>query len=1322
MTRHLSAPNILSTGTVIAGRFTILSPAGRGGMGTVYRAQDALHGRGVALKLMERGLQGTLELERFGREAQLLSELRHPAIVGYVAHGQTPEGFLYLAMEWLEGIDLAERLSQEVLSLTETLALLERVAGALAVAHGRGVVHRDVKPSNLFLRGGLAEQATLLDFGVVRQGSGPALTATGMMVGTPEYMAPEQVRGERVIGPAVDVFALGVVIYECLTGRTPFMGDHMASVLAAILYQEPAPVQSLRPAVPPALAALLERMLAKEPQARPADAAALAGELAALRALALPAVEELPLSRTARARRTPGTEQRLFSVVLATPESAPIGEAATIDASENKRFKDRLEGLRTTLQGLGAQAEWIADGSLVVTLTQARSATDLAALAARCALIVHAQWPEARVALATGRGALHADLPVGEVLTRVAALLRAPEGRGGPPPGQGVLLDELSAGLLGSRFVISREGDRVVLQGSLGKVEPARLLLGKPTPCVGREQELSLFDGLLAAACDESVAKAVLVTAPPGVGKSRLRHELLRRLAGREPMPTVLLGHGDMMSAGAPHGVLGQAVRQLCGVNDAAAVEEQRSQLGARVAMGVAPAEQRRVLEFLGELCHVRFPDEASAQLRTARGEPKLMSEQIHAAFIDFLRAECALAPVVLIVEDLQWADSPTVKLLEAALRELADQPLLMVALGRPEVHELFPRLWSGSGRNEMVLSGLGRKASERLARQVLGPAVAPEVVERIVTQAAGNALFLEELIRAVAEGKEELPQTVLAMLQARLSCLDSEARRVVRAASVFGPSFWRGGVAELVGMAPEGPELERCIEALCADEIIERRRASRFGGEDEYGFRHLLMREAAYDFLDEEERGLWHCQAARFLERVGERDPSVVAEHYQRGGELVQAARWYLRAVDESLASNDTEGARACIARGLDCRPDDRTRGQLLQQRGVAEFLAFQWKEAEASASAAVPLLTVGSAGWLWACLVLVTVRGLTAEDGPFLAACEQLWAAIPSDEAPITQFEAVGSMVMLFALRGLRAPAERCRALLQALAVRHATDDAYARGWIQLAESEYLRVFDPHPWEQYATADAAAELFGVVGHSRYRQIANVNASQALGELGRFEEGEARLRGLLAQLDRRLAPYVYANVAMHLVALLVQRGRPVDLGEAETILDELAATGASSGYRLWAHGLVAEMALRRGRLDAASEAVRVACTPSPVAPLRQLRALALRTDILVRQGALDEARALVEEQLARIAAHGGVGYCEIPVRLAVCTTLAAREPERAREVLAAGIAMLGRRAATLLTPADRERYLTRVPENAAAIAQARAWGLDVAALLDAPA
>jgi serine/threonine protein kinase len=266
---------------VITSRFDVEEKIGSGGMSTVFRARDRDTGGIVALKVLRRGASG--EVSRFHREASVLADLTHPAIVRYVAHGETEQGDPYLAMEWLDGEDLAQRLRKSKLSVGDTLTLGVRVAEALAEAHARGVVHRDIKPSNIFLEGGDIARTKLLDFGTARLSQMTRMaTITGTVLGTPAYMAPEQARGEKRVGPQADVFALGCVLFECLTGQPAFAADHMVATLTKLLLEEPPRIRRLRDDVPAAAAKAVEQMMEKDPNKRPGSGAVAAERLSAV--------------------------------------------------------------------------------------------------------------------------------------------------------------------------------------------------------------------------------------------------------------------------------------------------------------------------------------------------------------------------------------------------------------------------------------------------------------------------------------------------------------------------------------------------------------------------------------------------------------------------------------------------------------------------------------------------------------------------------------------------------------------------------------------------------------------------------------------------------------------------------------------------------------------------------------------------------------------------------------------------------------------------------------------------------------------------------
>jgi serine/threonine protein kinase len=268
------------------GRYRVVRELGRGAMGVVYLAEDESLQRQVAVKTLllpeEENSAERHNLEmRFIQEAKAAGGLNHPGII--TIHDLGREGdWLYIAMELLEGTELKDRMLAGPMALDEALDIAGQVASALAVAHARGVVHRDVKPGNIML---LAERhAKIMDFGIARMKSSDVRTQSGTMMGSPKYMSPEQVGGHPVDHRS-DVFSLGTLLYEMVSGQPAFSAQNLGALLNAIMRSAPTPLTQLRPDVPATLDAVIARALQKNPQARYQDAAEMARDLAQCRAL-----------------------------------------------------------------------------------------------------------------------------------------------------------------------------------------------------------------------------------------------------------------------------------------------------------------------------------------------------------------------------------------------------------------------------------------------------------------------------------------------------------------------------------------------------------------------------------------------------------------------------------------------------------------------------------------------------------------------------------------------------------------------------------------------------------------------------------------------------------------------------------------------------------------------------------------------------------------------------------------------------------------------------------------------------------------------------
>jgi len=275
---------MIGPGTVLGGRFRLVERIASGGMGDVWRCIDEVLGRTVAVKIL---LPSLLEepgfTERFRGEALTMATINHPSVVDIYDYGSDPTAGAYLVMEYVEGDALSRTLARvSRLTPARTMALVAQAADALQAAHEKGVVHRDVKPGNLLVRPN--GTLVLTDFGIARSAGAAALTAAGSVLGTAMYISPEQAMGEQA-SPLSDVYALGVVAYQCLAGRRPFEGENPLEIAMRHVREVPPP---LPPDIPPNVRTIVERAMAKDPKQRWPTASAFAavarraaGELAA---------------------------------------------------------------------------------------------------------------------------------------------------------------------------------------------------------------------------------------------------------------------------------------------------------------------------------------------------------------------------------------------------------------------------------------------------------------------------------------------------------------------------------------------------------------------------------------------------------------------------------------------------------------------------------------------------------------------------------------------------------------------------------------------------------------------------------------------------------------------------------------------------------------------------------------------------------------------------------------------------------------------------------------------------------------------------------
>ncbi len=1236
------------TETPIEERFDLIDKRARGGMGTIYKAKDRVTGEIVALKVLT---EGTGNLERFTHEAAVLQDLQHDAIVRYVAHGLSPDGW-YLAMEWLDGEDLGQRLEREPLTPADTVTLVTRIAEALGVAHARGVIHRDLKPSNIFLPGGDPTHAKLLDFGVARSElDGRAETRTGSAIGTPGYMAPEQARGDRDLDARVDVFGLGAVLYRCLTGQAPFDAGNTIGSLARVLFEETPRLAAARPELPASLDEVVAQALAKDRAKRYADGRAFA---AALRAVAPELATASPPSIGTSG--ITGGEDRIVSSVLARRESwsAPVerGLDSPTHTEPTVAVTDDADAaaIRKLAVALRGSFEKISDGTWAIVFTASGSATEMAVRAARLSRQLVEAMPDVKVVVTTGRsgGGPTTDTS-GDAFARAGALLtRAEHGM--------ILVDDVTASLLDGRMRLDRSGNEAILRHT------EETGTRHSRPLIGRGKELRLLRNLIDDAFTEGQPGAAVVVAAAGMGKTRLGAEVMEQ--ARRDGVTVWRGAGDPLAASSPFALLDAVVR-------AAAAD--------------------------GEL-----PPAALTQ-QDPSIDPIVRGDQLRRAVEDWAAAIAARARLLIVLDDVQWADPPTILLFDGLLRNVR-APVFVLALARPEIHERFANLWSERGAVSAPLGPLPPMAAEQMARAALGADASDATVQALIERSGGNPFFLEELAKVrVASDAGEWPRTVLAVAEARLAALDGDARRVLRAASVIGPVFWDGAVIHLLGGGAFSGVVSSRMAAMIERELVIAAPASRFEGEKQLQFKNALVRDAAYGTLTEDDRKLAHTLAAAWLEKRGEAD-AVIAEHYELAGERARAIAPWSRAAEAAVVGNDLAGAVQMIERAIAGGARGFDRGLLRSLEAEASWWRGDHARAEEAGEEALQLLGDGTPRWYAALGAAASAAGARGDTGMLVALAEALL------RAPAERDRSNDVVASVKLVNSLTAADERDRA--QKLIARikaqqpHLADEDPAWGWIEhmrfllaMRDGELGRAITAVR-DSVAAYEAAADL-------RSAGLLRMHHGTCLTLIGQLEAAEAALRQSVAESARVGAAYTAAHGQLHLGHCLALLGRS-DEAEAQlrACRDELRA-GGDSQAEARALGYLA-LAIAGERQAEAEHLLADAIDLVEAHPPLRAALAAGRARLLLRRDAVDDALALAGPAHDRIEAGAIILEGEAMIRLAWAECLAAAGRRDAAAAVAFVAAQrLRTRARRLGDPAWAASFLERIPENAATLALA---------------
>ena len=1299
----------MKPGTVLLERYRIEALIGQGGMGSIFRARDQTD-QLVAIKCIRsdrrRAGKGDKTEQRFAREVSMLDDLQHPAIVACLDHGITDDGQLFLVMEWLEGITLEDRLQEGPLTVRETLQLGARIAGALGVAHARGMVHRDVKPANIFLSHSDPNRAKLLDFGAGRWDSANTLTVAGAQIGTPSYMAPEQIRSDGEIDGAADVFALGSLLYECLSGHMAFTAAQVMAVLYMILIDDPPPISQLVDGVPPALEELLAHTLAKDPKKRPANGTALAERLSAI---PLPDAGQAPKLRI-RGNRVDREkpQRRLICVVL-------VGGRVSFDAwlighvhgvgglSHNETlpdFQDPLARIRRRFQSVGARFDRLGDGSLIAIMDAPADTPERAQDAARCARALHTVYPDKPIAVATGQALMTRTGVLGEIIDRAISLLPRPKRRAKTK----IRVDRQTAELIGEHFALQHGDDEIVLLDERKRIlEPT--LLGRPSPFVGRDSELALLTSTLRACISESSARAIVLSGPVGIGKSRLVREFMRAIIERHPDIEIWRGHSQSHQTDSTLATLAQLILGTANVRADEPLALRQQKLQMRVSRYLPAGEVSHVARFLGELVGAPWADDDSLQLRAARADGQLMSDRMSRAVTDFARAETSVHPLVVVLEDCHLSDRTSVTWLGELVRKLQDRPLLLLAVGRDRKNASFTEMWSKYDPMNVSLQPLSPPACEQLARAVVTGDDLEKKLPSLLARAQGNPLVLEEALRCL-QGQREYAQALPALLTARFQTLPTAARQYLQAASVFGNVFWRQGVDTLLGAQPGDHPLSQ----LLAEEFLVRQQGTRFTDLEEVSFRHSAIRAVAYRSLEENERRHRYRLTGEWLQLAGERDAAVLAGYFERGGQPERAVQQFAIAAHWSLQARDLAGALAMADCAVSCGAAGEALGHLRAIEAEAHYLAGEYKQALAAGEQALSLLPAGQESWYRLAGVVADThalqghaealgqRALQLGNGPTDGGDHQGWYRLATRVARRLFF-----MGRFSAGRKLLARIEQEKAYSKRDAPAVAAALHVAKAARALADGDIST--------QLREYRKAATCYEIAGDLRRAFMQMAHAGIIRNQLGLYQLAESTLRSTLERVQKTSLDEVADQIKSSLCHTLASRGQ---MDEARALAEETASSLAARGdarNECLTRIYLSRALEREGQLDLAEEQARSALALCPNLPATRVFALATLAQVLLRREQPDRAMFFANAAWTVLQKLDGVDEGELQVHVAYAEALhAAGQTFQARELIIQARDRLLERAAKIGQEAWRESFLHNVAEHARTLHLATLW------------
>jgi class 3 adenylate cyclase/tetratricopeptide (TPR) repeat protein len=967
-----SQPAAVTPPPAAFGRYEVRGTLGEGGFGAVYLGHDTQLDRAVAVKVLRSGATPSLAKgEKALQEARRLAQLRHNGIVAVHDVG-VHEGQVYIVSDFVEGTDLGQWLRDHRPTWPEAAGIAAAVADALAHAHARRIVHRDVKPANILLT---AERApVLVDFGLALSDDESAGAEKGAISGTPGYMSPEQAAGSahRIDG-RTDVYSLGVVLYEMLTGRVPFQATTPMELLRQVRDDEPQPPRQLVRDIPPELETACLKALAKKQQDRYTTAAdfaddlrrvlSLAGDSAAPWQAAPASSSDVPraaqptapisqgLTLSSSRRRAREAERRQVTVVVCGCdlfESEPYVEGldALARAEVLRAFQQVCERGVSRLGGTLVQCN---EEGLVACFGFPVAYEDAARRGARAGLeIIENLKPVGEklksqqldlapwVGVHTGPAVVEAGEETlslaGEARTVALRLRDVAE------PGC-VVCTGATHRLIDREFDCASVGFRKIkaapkpvelfrvhgLRDASSPVEAAGS--ARLTPLTGRDHEVSLLKDRWEQA-QEGMGQIVLLIGEPGLGKSRLvqilkEHVLGQMVEGEFDAPVIEWRCSPQFQNTGLHPAIDFYERAL-GFRHDESPQVRFDRLLHRLEQYELARPQTVPLwaSLLSLPTSDRFPRLSLAPVR--------QREETFRAMLEWLHTRAARRPVLFIVEDLHWIDASTLEFLEQLFAEGFHDRILTLLTFRPEFRPPWPAV---AHQTSLALNRLSRRQIGELMRKKTGVALSDALVDQVYERAGGVPLFVEEFTQMVKESgaldepgeggapiealrTREIPATLQDLMMARIDRLGGE-RELAQLAAVLGREFSYEMLAAVANV--DEPMLQAELARLeQADIVYPKGRPPRCT----YLFKHALLEDALYNALVKSKRQQFHRCIAEALEtqfpQTAETQPELLGHHFTEAGLTEKAIDYWFKAGLRSRERSADREAIGHLTKGL--------------------------------------------------------------------------------------------------------------------------------------------------------------------------------------------------------------------------------------------------------------------------------------------------------------------------------------------------------------------------------------------------------------------